>query len=60
MKKQEPEYREPTCQNCDHQSNGPSKCSKHDKFVGRKAPICPEYAGPERVLKFKPEVRDEG
>ena len=56
MKKDEPEYRDPTCQNCKSHTNRPSHCSKHDKFVNRKAPICAEYAGPEKVLKVKPEV----
>ena len=32
--------KQPTCQNCRHQSNKPSYCSKLEVYVGRKAQIC--------------------
>lgn len=55
QKQDDVEYRDPTCQNCDNHSNSPSHCDLHDKFVGRKAKVCSDYTGPEKVLKFQPE-----
>jgi Fe-S-cluster containining protein len=50
------EYRDPTCQNCGSHTNRPSVCNKHNKYVNRKAAVCKQYTGPEKVRKFIPEV----
>jgi len=43
MKQKDEKQKEPTCQDCGHQTNRPSYCHKDEKFVARKTKPCDNF-----------------